>query len=836
MDDLFVRHTYLGAVIGMVVQASLNIDIRRLAEADPADLLQGRELQSATGLSGVLESDFFAWPNEVGGTPLLRTLARRVARFDWAEAPADTAATLYETVIPAEERRQLGEYYTPKWLVRAMIRELVDDPLKQRVLDPSCGSGTFVAEAVTHYITAAKEADRKPWDVLNGLRSAVAGIDVHPVAVHLARAAWTLAARPAIDDARKANRDARLDASLSIPVYLGDALQLGSAPDGMFAQKEVTIQTRDEENTELVFPVSLVERAENFDALMVDVSVSIDEDDEDPLMALDDHHIKDLDERRVIGNAIAAMQRLHDRGRDHIWAYYIRNMVRPVALSRSKVDVVIGNPPWINYNQTADVLRTELVNLSRSPYGIWAGGRYATHQDVAGLFFARSVHLYLEDGGVIGFVLPHSALQAGQYAKWRSGRWRAGKSVPGVQVDFTFKPAWDLEPLEPNSFFPVPASVAFARKLPQEASGKPLAGSVERWEGTPGAYDMRRELVGIADAGANGGLALRRLLPPRRDHSAAPPVLRQRNGEQGHRAGGAHRHRQPAQGQPGQGALEGPGPDPNHRADRRGPASLRCPSGETIAPYVTLEPLKALLPLKRGDAVIPTNADGPGGIRLGGLERRMRGRWQTISRLWEDNKALANNLNLLSQLDYMHKLSSQLEWQQNSDDGQVREWSTPSQVSRPLRCFIESQSSGGPSRLSWIPCRTTDEANYLLAIINSDVLRRAVSPLMSKGQYGARDLHKHLWKLPIPEFDPEQGLHVDINEAPGQQRQPERGRSWRDLARGAGRQAVRDHRAPGAAWVGWSPHRREEPWRESPWVSCWQRSGRSLASVRLVDR
>ena len=44
MDDLFVRHTYLSAVIGMAVQASFGIDIRRLAETDPADLLLGHEL------------------------------------------------------------------------------------------------------------------------------------------------------------------------------------------------------------------------------------------------------------------------------------------------------------------------------------------------------------------------------------------------------------------------------------------------------------------------------------------------------------------------------------------------------------------------------------------------------------------------------------------------------------------------------------------------------------------------------------------------------------------------------------------------------------------------
>ena len=175
MDDLFVRHTYLSAVIGMVVQASFGIDIRRLAETDAADLLLGRELYRATGLQGVLESDFFAWPNEVGGKPLLRTLARRVARFDWAEAPADTAATLYQAVIPPEERRQLGEYYTPTWLVRTMLRELVDDPLNQRVLDPACGSGTFVAEAVTYFIASASAKSWKPGDVLDRLREAVTG-------------------------------------------------------------------------------------------------------------------------------------------------------------------------------------------------------------------------------------------------------------------------------------------------------------------------------------------------------------------------------------------------------------------------------------------------------------------------------------------------------------------------------------------------------------------------------------------------------------------------------------------------------------------------------------
>ena len=336
-------------------------------------------------------------------------------------------------------------------------------------------------------------------EVLNRLRDAVTGIDVHPVAAHLARAAWTLAARPAINAAGAAG----FDASLSIPVYLGDALQLRFRTGDMFAESEITIQTRDEENTELVFPVSLVERAENFDALMGDISTYI-ERGEDPFLALDDNHVNDPAERVTIGETIKALQRLHSRGRDHIWAYYTRTMVRPVALSRGKVDVVIGNPPWINYNQTADILRTALQTLSRDRYGIWAGGRYATHQDVAGLFFTRSVDLYLKDGGVIGFVLPHSALQAGQYSRWRGGQWRDQNTGRSVHADFTLKPAWDLERLEPNTFFPIPSSVAFARRCPADTPGKPLSGPVERWQGRAGGDDVRRTTAAVPATGTAG--------------------------------------------------------------------------------------------------------------------------------------------------------------------------------------------------------------------------------------------------------------------------------------------------------------------------------------------
>ena len=770
LDDLFLRHTYLSAVIGMVVQQSFGIDIRQLAAIEPEDLLYGRRFHSDTGLQGIVESDFFTWPAEVGGRPLLQTLARRVAKFDWLAAPADIGAILYETVIPPDERRQLGEYYTPDWLARDMVRELVTDPLNQKVLDPACGSGTFIAAAVAHFIDAAipdGEAPKlHPKDVLDRLRNAVTGIDVHPVAVHLARAAWTLAARPAI----KAASDDGFYASLSIPVYLGDSLQLRFRAGDLFAQQNITIQVDQGDNTQLVFPVSLVDRAENFDSLMGQVAEAI-EREENPSLALDDHGITDAAERKTLQETIATLQRLHAEERDHIWAYYTRNLVRPVALSRSKVDVVIGNPPWLNYNQTADILRAELQTLSRDRYGIWAGGRYATHQDVAGLFFARSVDLYLKDGGVIGFVLPHSALQAGQYSKWRSGQWHSppvgrGKnraSAFTLSVDFAHKPAWDLERLEPNTFFPVPASVVFASKCPLGATEKPLPGAVERWLGQAGAADVRRESTSITDTGVVGESPYAGY--SRQGATIVPRCLFFVN-----------ETKNTAIIQAGQTVTVNPrrgGQDKtpwkdldltaisNQTIEKTHLFDVHL--GETVAPYVTLEPLRALLPLKQGDATFPTDVGGPGGIRLGGLEQRMRGRWQTVSGLWEEKKAPATKLNLLGQIDYLHKLSSQLTWQQDQGPRPVRVIQTDG--GQPTAAILGDTEALVDTSLYWIICKDVQEANYLLAIINSQALYEAVTPLMPKGQFGARHLHKHLWKLPIPEYDPAQELHVRMCQA-----------------------------------------------------------------------
>ena len=91
------------------------------------------------------------------------------------------------------------------------------------MLDPACGSGTFLFHAVRNFI---KEAEDRGMDEKRRAEEAthhIAGTDIHPVAVIIARVTYLLALAPVSADAPGA---------LSIPVYLGDAMQLSITNHG----------------------------------------------------------------------------------------------------------------------------------------------------------------------------------------------------------------------------------------------------------------------------------------------------------------------------------------------------------------------------------------------------------------------------------------------------------------------------------------------------------------------------------------------------------------------------------------------------------------------------
>ncbi len=749
LDRLFVRHTYLSVVVGLAVQAAFGIPIESAANNDPVALLGGQLFVDQTGVSGVVESDFFTWPAEVGGDEWIRDLAKRIGWFDWNEAESDIARILYESVIPADDRRRLGEYYTPDWLAREIVDTVVTDPLNQRVLDPACGSGSFIFAAVRKYLTAAKADGRSSAQAVEGLLDHVIGIDVHPVAVHLARATWTLAARDALMGAV----DEGSAASATVPVYLGDSLQLRTDSSSLFGQSTVTIQVAAERglankhDVTLEFPRGLVEKSDDFDNLMTRMADAI-ENGEDPAWELENEELDNRRDRRMMERTAKRLKQLHDEGRDHIWAYYTRNLVRPVALRAEPVDVIVGNPPWIPYNRTEAIVREELQRQSKVRYQNWARGHYKTHNDIAAMFFTRCVELYLRVGGLAGMVLPHSVLQSGHYNSWRTGSW----GVISAYLDV--RQPWDLEKIEPNDFFPMTASVVFLQRA--HSPGRRLPETADRWLGPPGGPFAHATAPLVDTSGAYVSQYGKRAS---QGATIVPRVLFFVNPEPGTASVQAAKT---VTVSPRRSTLEKTPwkelafPDITSKPIEQ-EYVYDIHLGETVAPYALLEPLKAVLPLSAKTSKLERDPEGWYGIRRKSLKTRMRRRWRLINGEWETHKSGNNKLTLLEELDFMSKLENQREYV-NAVGPRV----VYSSSGRPTAGIVDDPDAIIDYTLFWINCRSRDEANYLTAVINSQVLASMLLPLMPKGLFGGRHVQKHLWRLPIPEFDSSVELHQQI--------------------------------------------------------------------------
>ena len=476
--DLFVEHTLLVSTAEIVAHAVLGFEVRDL---DAGTLLRGELFSRRALILGVVEQDFFDWPLDCGahGQRWVLALARRLAQFDWSLTQHDAMKTIYESVITAETRKQLGEYYTPDFLAEHMVANAVDEPLSQRVLDPSCGSGTFLFHAVRRYLAAADDAGFSNAEALTGVVGHVAGIDLHPVAVTLARVTYLLAIGPGrLQDVDRP--------PLRVPVYLGDSLQWGQRQD-LFSSENLSVDTEDGLQMfadQLHFPQALLDDADRFDQLvaeMADAAAGRERGSSVPAIGpIARRHGLAGDELATIDKTFRAMCRLHDEGRDHIWGYFVRNLARPAWFARlpNRVDVLVGNPPWLAYRFMTSAMQERFREMAKVRR-LWAGGSVATQQDLSDLFIVRAVEQYLRLAGRFSFVVPAGVFSRGQYAGFRSGRWQASAGWAAAAAAFT--QGWDLSAVRPY-FFPRTSAVVHGRRV-DESDRQALSTTVEAWSG-----------------------------------------------------------------------------------------------------------------------------------------------------------------------------------------------------------------------------------------------------------------------------------------------------------------------------------------------------------------
>ena len=437
-DDLFIEHTLLVNTAEIIAHAVLGLPV---ADLGAASLLSGEKF-AESGVHGVVEADFFDWVIEVNtGEHFIKTLARRLLRFDWSAVREDVLKVLYESVIGTDTRKELGEYYTPDWLARAIVEEAYTEPLSTRALDPSCGSGTFLFHCASAYLAKAQQAGMPLAATLDGLTQHVIGMDLHPVAVTFARVTYLLA----IGRERLTAADR---GEIHIPVYLGDSLQWREQNLNLWSHDALVIQAEDGRElfgSELRFPDRLLADAREFDRLVEELArrASSSQAGRPPpsLTSLFARFGIRPEEQEIIEATFATMHRLHHQGRDHIWGYYVRNMARPMWLAReaNRVDLLIGNPPWLAYRHMPEETQATFKTMSERR-NLWAGRELATHQDLSALFVVGRLSSIC--GSAAGsrwcFPTPRSIASSMQGFAMATILIRSGRSAWGLTVLGTF--------------------------------------------------------------------------------------------------------------------------------------------------------------------------------------------------------------------------------------------------------------------------------------------------------------------------------------------------------------------------------------------------------------
>ncbi len=81
-------------------------------------------------------------------------------RFNFSQMPQDVIGAVFEKLIPYEERHSLGQYFTPENLVD-LINAFCVRTVNDVVLDPTCGTGTFLTRAYDKMKVAGQRDHKK---------------------------------------------------------------------------------------------------------------------------------------------------------------------------------------------------------------------------------------------------------------------------------------------------------------------------------------------------------------------------------------------------------------------------------------------------------------------------------------------------------------------------------------------------------------------------------------------------------------------------------------------------------------------------------------------------
>ncbi len=375
------------------------------------------------GITNFLEGDFFGWYLEIWDDAIyeaLKTIVAQLANYSLVTLDVDPDETrdllkkLYQNLMPKPLRHNLGEYYTPDWLAERLLGMLCgwrkngdirvpDIRPHYRILDPACGSGTFLVLCIKHIREYAKENILHESQVLEKILNNIVGFDLNPLAVISARTNYLLALGDLLQHRR---------GDINIPVYICDSIMTPHEGKDLFDKGIMRLNTA-------VGPFSLpkslvhakyIDKLANFLEDVVRLNLNRQQfisklTDEFPLITgRDDRDIE------VVISLYEKLLNLEKQGINGIWARIIKNAFAPLFVG--EFDYVAGNPPWVNWESLPEQYRLETKPLWIK-YGLFPHGGMDTilgkgKKDISMIMTYVAMDKYLKKSGKLGFVITQS--------------------------------------------------------------------------------------------------------------------------------------------------------------------------------------------------------------------------------------------------------------------------------------------------------------------------------------------------------------------------------------------------------------------------------------------
>jgi len=393
--EMYKKHAILYYISVILVARALGHDdrINIILKGDPF---------ISDGIMNFIEPDnFFDFiPQDHN---VFKLIENTLNQFDFNQKIGkDIFRILYEDLITPSERHSLGEFYTPEWLAKILVDDVITERYKI-VLDPACGSGTFLREV----ILKKHELRETPEEIV----SEVIGFDINPIAVTIAKATYLLTISE-IDKKFKPN---------IIHVFLADSLMpLKDVKKGKVLENAITI------NFDEILP------GEGYYSFYYEPNWSIKEMTEYLIEISQTHE----DKIHLNDGLINRIEKLAKQNKNHIWYYILRNIYTPYYFT-NKIDIVLGNPPWLTFKDIKNLDRQNFLNTLYKSYELSSGSEYKTQIDMAEFFIVKSQeYLKNKENGIIAFVLTRAILNGGQYDSLRRGKSKFNLFIDKI---------WDLD-------------------------------------------------------------------------------------------------------------------------------------------------------------------------------------------------------------------------------------------------------------------------------------------------------------------------------------------------------------------------------------------------------